>query len=237
MPESKDNFVGGIVVGGLAGSTLTALLTAKPVAAAPDTAKLDYITNVVQQIAAGQVAMGEAIASIPQIQLGVEVTDRLDKIIESLDKEFLFSPEKMCAVLWLNFPNLVYPVILAFSITLAPGATVEFATTVPSGFVEVLVKSVKLAVDVDFILSYIQLYDNGKIIAQDPAVTNYEISISEWFPVLTNWQAFITNNSAFFNCTLHSWSVTYEIESHLFNYVKDKLKKLGQSIITEEVFK
>lgn len=236
MASPNDNkLVGGLIVGGLAGGVIASLLRAKPAAAAPDTAKLDYVTTVVEQIAQNQAALSEAIASIPSVQLSQDVTDRLGTIINSMDKEFLHNPEKMCAVLWLNFPNLCYPVPLAFAITLAPGATITIDADVAPGFVEVMVSRAFSTVDLDFVMSLVQLYDNGKLLGQDPAMVSVEAEIREWLPVLTRWTLVLTNNSLLFNCTFHSLSVTYAIEAHVFNYIKNKMRELGLTIIPEEV--
>lgn len=174
---------------------------------------------------------------IMPVQLGQDITARLDKIVDSLDKEFLYQPAKMSAMLWLNFPNLCFPVPLAFAITLPPGATVTLSVDVAPGFVEVLVGKAIFTVDVDFVMSLVQLYDNGRFLSQDPAVTGGDMEINEWVPVLTRWTLILTNNSLLFNCTFHTFSVTYAIEAKLFNYIKDKMRKLGLTIIPEEVLK
>jgi hypothetical protein len=233
---ADDKFVSGMVAGGLAGGALASLLKSRPVAAAPDTAKLDYLTTLVQQVAADQAVMADAIASIPSVEIGVEVTDRLDAIIDSMNKEFLFNPQKMCSTLWLNFPNLCFPAQLAFAITLPPGATVTFNTAVAPGFVEVLVGKPKVVVDVDFVMSMMEFYDNNRFLGGDPALTTMEQEINEWVPVQSTWILTLTNNSVFFNCTFHTFNVAYAIEAHLFNYIKEKLRKLGLTIIPEEVF-
>ena len=177
------------------------------------------------------------IPPIMPVLLGQDITARLDKIVDSLDKEFLWNPERMCAILWLNFPNLCDPVPTVLAITLPPGASITIAYGVAPGFVELLVGKVFANVDVDFVMSFVQLYDNGRLLAQDPAMTNMEFEVKEWIPVLTQWTLILTNNSLLMNCTFHSWTISYAIEAKLFNYIKDKMRKLGLTVIPEEVLK
>ena len=154
---SDGKVAAGLIVGSLAGGVLVALAKNR---AALDEGKGDSSSE----------EGGQPVAEpIDVIQFGLDMIPRLDKIIDSLDKEFLSKPEKMCAILWLNFPNLCFPVPLAYALTLAPGATVTVAADVVPGFIEVLAGVAVSTVDVDFVLTLLEQIDNGRIIFQDPS--------------------------------------------------------------------
>lgn len=206
-----------LIVGGVAGAALgsavTALLTARPAAAAPEDEKMDYLISLLETIVRQEqrlIEIGETL-TMPEIVLPADLTLRIEEAVITIppDPELLATAGQLKAELGRMF-------IPTWRTALACGAglTTQFPFNVPPGWVTFRRKPLEISSDLYDPLIGLNVYSDGTLInpaAPMPITGAFTVDMGEY---VTQWTTLLVEviNGTAFNAV-----VSFQVCTYLFD--------------------
>jgi len=208
-----EKFIAGGVAGATLGSLVTALLTARPAAAAPENEKMDYLISLLETLVLQNqrlVEVGEGL-TMPEIVLPADLTLKLEEAIKTIppDPELLATAGQLKAELGRMFIPTWRVALLCLS-----GVTTPLPFNVPQGWVTFRRKPLEVSSDLYDPLIGLNVYSDNVLInpiAPMPITGAFTVDMGEY---IAQWTTLIVE---VINGTLFNAVVSFQVCTYLFD--------------------